>query len=362
MKDFISGLELNKYFYLEAVKPILDKYFPKLSYSAARIGYGSDVLGFDTLRSTDHDWGPRLELFLSEKDFDSLKEEISIKLSEKLPKEFMGYPTHYRIADDGVKIIESFGNGNIKHNIEIYTTKSFFKEFLGINPFEELSEINWLALPEQRLLAVTSGAIYHNDLRDLTTAREKFKYYPQNVWLHLLRKQWSILAEESPYPGRAAEIKDEIGSHILTINQISKVMKLCFLIEKRYAPYNKWFTFAFSKLNSSTKLLPTIKKIITSIEWLQQEKYLIEAYSLVAQLHNNLKITEPIDVKVKTFHDRPYLIINFDDFIDKIGEKIPEDSPLKKFKVGSINQITNETYVLCYLELINSIYNQFLMD
>lgn len=358
MNDFISGLELNKHFFFETVKPIFDKHFPNLLYSAARLGSGSDVLGFDTIRSTDHDWGPKLEIFLQEEGFDSLKEEISIKLSEELPKEFMGYSTHYRIADDGVKIVESIQNGNVNHNIEFYTVKSFFKKFLGRNPSEELSEINWLAFPEQRLLEVTGGAIYHDGLKELTTAREKFKYYPQNVWLYLLKKQWLIFAEESPYPGRAAEIKDEIGSHILSINQVSKLMKLCFLMEKKYAPYSKWFTTAFSKLNVSHKLLPIIKEIITATEWSQQEKYLIEAYTFVAQIHNSLKITEPIEIKVSTFHNRPYLIINFDDIIDQIDERIPVDSPLKEFKLGSIDQITNETYILSYIDLIETIYYQ----
>ncbi|NHJ46564.1 MAG: DUF4037 domain-containing protein [Asgard group archaeon] len=362
MKDFISGLELNKHFYLEVVKPLLDKHFPKLNYSAARIGSGSDVLGFDTLRSTDHDWGPRQDLFLREEDFDSLKDKISEMFSKELPNEFMGYPTNYRIADDGVLIVDSIQKGNVKHNIVFYTVKSFFKKFLGINPYEDISEIEWLSFPEQQLLAVTGGAVYYDGLKELTTIREKFRYYPKNVWIYLLKKQWFILAEESPYLGRANEVKDEIGSHILSVNQLSKLMKLCFLMERKYAPYSKWFTLAFSKLKSASKLVPIIKKIISSNNWPQQEKHLIEAYTYAAKLHNDLKITEQINVDVTTFHNRPYLIINFDDFIDKIDEQIPNDSKLKKLKIGSINQITNETYILCNSDFIKSIYNQFQRD
>jgi hypothetical protein len=358
MTQFISGIELNKHFYFHAVKPLLDKYFPKLKYSTARLGSGSDVLGFDTARSTDHDWGPRLELFLSEEDFDVLKDEISNKLSEELPKEFMGYPTNYRIADDGVKIIDPIKDGNIDHNIEFYTVKSFFQKRLGKDPFKAISDIDWLTFPEQQLLSVTSGAVYYDGLKDLKIAREKFSYYPENVWLYLLKQQWFILGEESPFPGRAAEINDEIGAHILAINQVSKLMKLCFLIEKQYAPYSKWFFSAFRKLNSADTLLPLIKKIITAKEWLEKEKYLTKAYTIVAQMHNDLKITEPIDINVMTFHNRPYLIINWDDFIQKIDEKIPDTSPLKKFKLGSIDQITKETYILCYRDLIESIYSQ----
>ena len=57
MTNFISGLELSGLFYFEAVKPILNTHFPSLHHGAARIGPGSEVLGFDTEMSMDHDWG-----------------------------------------------------------------------------------------------------------------------------------------------------------------------------------------------------------------------------------------------------------------------------------------------------------------
>ena len=44
MPQFIPGIQLNQLFYNEAVKPILASAFPGLHYSAALIGYGSDVL------------------------------------------------------------------------------------------------------------------------------------------------------------------------------------------------------------------------------------------------------------------------------------------------------------------------------
>jgi hypothetical protein len=36
------------------VRPVLDAHFPGLAHSAALIGDGSDVLGFDTPVSRDH--------------------------------------------------------------------------------------------------------------------------------------------------------------------------------------------------------------------------------------------------------------------------------------------------------------------
>ena len=85
MAPFIKGLKLSELFFGEAVKPILAGRFPGLVYSAARLDRGSEVLGYDTLRSTDHHWGPRLQVFISESDHERYSAEIIRLLSETLP-------------------------------------------------------------------------------------------------------------------------------------------------------------------------------------------------------------------------------------------------------------------------------------
>src|SRR6185369_13846133 len=91
MSDFIPGIKLSGRFYVEAVKPVLDRQFPRLRYSAALIGWGSEVLGFDTPISSDHHWGPRLLIFLSDKGHAKFERKISSALSRKLPGEFLDY-------------------------------------------------------------------------------------------------------------------------------------------------------------------------------------------------------------------------------------------------------------------------------
>jgi hypothetical protein len=44
MQTFIPGLKLSELFYSEAAKPVLETFFPELSYSAALLGWGSEVL------------------------------------------------------------------------------------------------------------------------------------------------------------------------------------------------------------------------------------------------------------------------------------------------------------------------------
>src|SRR5690348_13100060 len=93
MVTFISGIELNRHFHKEVVRPLLSRHFPALSYTAALIGPGSDVLGFDTAMSMDHDWGPRLLIFLREQDI-ALIPSIDTMLRTQLPHCFAGFPVN----------------------------------------------------------------------------------------------------------------------------------------------------------------------------------------------------------------------------------------------------------------------------
>src|SRR5262245_3286986 len=131
---FISGLELGRAYYEEAVRPILAEYVPDLDYSAALIGYGSDVLGYDTAISTDHECGPRLLLFLDESTYAIQAGDISQMLSAKLPPVFRGYSTGFSARDaEGVCLMEPATPGAVRHHIDIHIVNGFFSQELGID-------------------------------------------------------------------------------------------------------------------------------------------------------------------------------------------------------------------------------------
>ena len=110
-RPFIKGLELSELFYREAVGPLLASRFPDLTYSAALIGPGSDVLGFDDAQSMDHDWGPRLMLFLTEADYATQRDAIDQMLRQELPGEIRGYPTRFGRHEDGTAVMTA-NDGN----------------------------------------------------------------------------------------------------------------------------------------------------------------------------------------------------------------------------------------------------------
>jgi hypothetical protein len=96
---FVPGLELARDFGADVVRPLLQREFPGLNYAAALLGPGSDVAGFDTERSTDHDWGPRLQVLLDDGDADRHAASLTEMLAGRLPEGFRGYP---RQAERGV--------------------------------------------------------------------------------------------------------------------------------------------------------------------------------------------------------------------------------------------------------------------
>lgn len=91
MTIFTPSLDLNEQFYHEVVRPILAAEFPGLAHSAARLGGGSDVLGFDDAMSADHDWGIRQQIFLRKED--QARWVTALTLSHQLPYTYRGYFT-----------------------------------------------------------------------------------------------------------------------------------------------------------------------------------------------------------------------------------------------------------------------------
>lgn len=105
-------------------------------------------------------------------------------------------------------------------------------------------------------MEVTSGRVYHDGLKKLNFVRAKFNYYPKDIWLYLLATQWLSIAQEEAFMARCGDAGDELGSQLIASSMIQKLMKLCFLMERQYAPYSKWFGKAFARLSCSKQLHP----------------------------------------------------------------------------------------------------------
>jgi hypothetical protein len=301
--EFIPGLKLSELLYREAVRPLLDAHFPGLPHSAALIGYGSDVIGFDTPVSTDHMWGPRMLIFLNEEGFETLKPQVHEMLRQNLPVRFHGYSMNYGDPDPedgGVMKTSAIESGPVNHLVQIWTLRGFWDYTLGTDPFVAPTPADWLTFQEHQLLTIVSGGVFHDEV-GLNAARERFAYYPHDVWLYIIAAQWGLIGQEEAFVGRTVSVGDELGSRILTARIVERLMHLCFLFEKRYMTYSKWSGTAFKRLRCYSTVGPLLEGTITANSYPERERYLAQAYTQVVELQNSLGITPPIDSCTRTY-------------------------------------------------------------
>jgi len=352
-QDFIPGLKLSELFYTEAAKPILERLFPHVAHSAGLLGWGSEVLGYDDVQSSDHHWGPRFLLFLSQENYDEHKTAIAEALRQNLPHRFRGYATNFGKPDEiGVRLPQETESGPVNHMIVIETIETFFGWYLGCNPYQTLTAADWLTFSEHKLLAVTSGKVFHDGLGELEEVRRKFHYYPRDIWLYQLAAQWIKIFEDREFVSRCGHVGDELGSRIIAAHQVKRLMRLCFLMERQYAPYTKWFGTAFAKLACAPELGPIFRDVLLSVGWKEREGHLSQAFRVIARLHNELRITRPIREDVSQYFGRPYMVFEEPDLLRDILNSFTDDE-VKAIKhgLGSVNQFVESTDQISRKEL-----------
>jgi hypothetical protein len=139
---------------------------------------------------------------------------------------------------------------------------------------------------------------------------------------------------------------------LLASRLVHDLMLLCFLMERTYAPYPKWFGTAFVRLACAPRLTPILLNVLDAQEWRSREDYLCNAYEIVAGMHNALGITEPLATNVRSYHNRPFRVIDASRFVNAIKEKIA-DQTVKAIEtnIGSIDQFSDNTDMRSYPEL-----------
>ena len=320
-------------FYAEVVAPILQKALVGVPYSAALIGWGSEVQGFDTPRSTDHAWGPRMQVFLGTEDFRARADDLDALLDRELPADFHGYPVRFSFPSDAPA----------RHWVHVLDLGAFFTEHLGADPAHPVSTSTWLTVPTQVLRELTGGRTFHDGLRRLVPYRQQLRWFPEDVWRHVLASQWMRLSQEEPFVGRCGEVGDDLGSAVVTARQVRDVMKLCLLMERVYPPYSKWLGTAFAALPCADELTPYLSDALTARNWQERELHLSRAYETAAELHNSLGLTDPLEVTVRYFHDRPFRVLDAYRFTDALVATIGDPAIRALPPVGGIDQYVDNT-------------------
>jgi hypothetical protein len=238
--------------------------------------------------------------------------------------------------------------GPIRHRVEVLPLNGYFAQYLGFDPRAEIEPADWLSFSEQKLLSITAGDVFRDDL-GLEAIRQRFAYYPHDVWLYLLAAGWARIGQEEHLMGRAGHAGDEIGSTLIGSRLVRDMMRLCFLMERRYAPYPKWLGTGFMRLASGPELAPTVRRALQAETWPERGEHLAAAYEYCARRHNALDLTAPLPETVTSFFGRPFPVIWGGKFEEALVAEI-RDPEVRRIAgrglIGSVDQFSDSTDLL----------------
>jgi hypothetical protein len=255
--------------------------------------------------SRDHDWGPRVLVFLRDADHGRVGAQLDEALRRELPAQFAGRPP----------------------DCPVRTVRGHVRDALGVDVDDELEVRDWLTFPEHELLMLTAGVVHHDDV-GLQAVRDRFGYYPHDMWLYLMVVAWWRVGPEANLLGRVGYVGDELGSALIGAGLVHDLMRLCFLQERQYAPYSKWFATAFSRLPGADELVPVMARALQAGSWPEREDALLAAYAAVAARHDALQVTDPVPTQVERMWDRPFRVL-WGDFPRALGARITDPAVLR---------------------------------
>ena len=151
--------------------------------------------------------------------------------------------------------------------------------------------------------------------------------------------------------GRAGEVGDELGSRVVAARLVREVMQLCFLMERQYAPYSKWFGSAFARLTIAPQLMPHLHGALTGETWKVRDHAFATIYRLVLEQHNALRVTAPLDPTPVLFHTRPFTVLPPDRLWRLLCDAITDPRVRRLTRnqhqvIGAISQWADSTDVL----------------
>ncbi|ASW55070.1 DUF4037 domain-containing protein [Plantactinospora sp. KBS50] len=341
---FVSGLELCRRFHGELVGPAIRARFPGLAYAAARLDSGSELFGLDSRRSMDHDWGPRLQVYLDRGDM-ALAPAVTAAVDAALPAEFLGLPT--RFVGHPASGLGVLAPGGDRHGVTVAEVGGWLLDALGFDPREGVGTADWLAVPTQRLAEFTGGAVFHDGLPGaaLSAARTALRWYPTDVWRYVLAAQWARIGQEEHLVGRCAEVGDDLGSTILAARVARDLMRLFLLLERRYPPYGKWLGSQFARLPGVAPAVAALTGAVRAADWPRRERALGAALTLAAERTNALGLAEPVEASVRPFHRRPFLVLGAERFAAGLRAAIGDPELAARPPVGAVDQFVDSTEV-----------------
>ncbi|NLB28703.1 MAG: DUF4037 domain-containing protein, partial [Clostridiales bacterium] len=223
----MRGLNLSREYFESTALPSLRENFPELSgrIAAGLVGNGSECFGYDDEISRDHDWGVDFFIWLSDEDAEYIPklEQWKIELFDKNP------PVFRRFASD-------YGA-----HVGILTSGGFYKSLIGSEegPAELLE---WVRVPEENLAMAVNGEVFLDETGEFTRIRRRLlEFFPEPLRLKRISSSCMAIAQSGQYNfARSIKRGDTVTARNALVIWSNAVIRLVFLLNRRYRPYYKW--------------------------------------------------------------------------------------------------------------------------
>ncbi len=225
----MKGLELSRRYWEEVCLPAIKGRFPDRlgRLAAGLVGDGSECYGFDDEYSQDHDFGPRVMIWLCKDDYGAFGNELQ-KALDGLSRDFLGYKgVNKSLYGDGREGVFPIGG--------------FYRRFIGLDrPPETLEQ--WRSIPEVNLSIATNGAVFYDGPGEFTAFRARLlSGYPYELRLKKIAARCMSAAQSGQYNyPRSARRGDIVAAHMAASEFISSSISLIYLLNNRYRPFYKW--------------------------------------------------------------------------------------------------------------------------
>ena len=264
----MKGLELARRYYAEVVLPAFTEKAPGevASMAFGLVGPGSECYGLDDEISRDHDWGPRVCVWVPEELYRQRGTELQ-RIYDSQERAFLGFgPVRRldtRIRRDG-----------------ILSTPRFYRTLLGTSE-EPQTLRDWLLIPEEALSACTNGEIFADPAGEFTRMRAALLgYFPRDLWLKKIASRCKAAGRHGQYNlWRALRREDPAAACVHTAGFARETAALVFLLRRSYRPVDKWL---FAGLEQLEEPGPAVRRLLTNLVRTADERELERAIAACA--------------------------------------------------------------------------------
>lgn len=330
-------LELCEAYYEEYGRPMIREKFPEYAdrIAAGLCGEGSECYGFEDEISMDHDCGPGFAMWMSDEVYNEIGEDLNEEYN-KLPRIFAG------------RIRSTTGYG--RERCGACTIKGFYRRILLTQA--QIKDRNfWENVDEAGLAAAVNGRVFEDKMGEFTSIRNQLlAYYPYEVWIERLYTTLIKCAQTGQYNyGRMMAREDYVSAQIALSDYMKEMMKLIFLLNRRYAPYYKW-------LHRGTKdllVLPEIGDMLTAICDMPSQREAWKDYEYNGQVNNKDMIALTIEIIAKLVVDRlhkmglsesddAYLEVQAKEVLSHMNDRDKKIDYIVKLEWEQFDKVSNE--------------------